>query len=215
MFPHARGAPATISDHAGHMTQPPLTDVSRRFPHVCCCVCKISWSCALLSKCIVFSLVGVGLVLSLSPPSRSLSSLCSLVCFFFFQRDQWLDFLLWHYQCWGAQKFDWCYSVFTRHRNYQVTHRIASARRSVDKMSAEDVVFTGWLIKSPPEKKLKRYVSTEMRSDAWVGDIRDGSLGCFLIGCCCTSYCTKCVQTARSSTVHHCHACSKKSHFLF
>ncbi|MBN3301370.1 GAB3 protein, partial [Amia calva] len=29
-------------------------------------------------------------------------------------------------------------------------------------MSAGDVVCTGWLIKSPPEKKLKRYVSTEM-----------------------------------------------------
>lgn len=29
------------------------------------------------------------------------------------------------------------------------------------KMSSGDVVCTGWLIKSPPEKKLKRYVSAE------------------------------------------------------
>lgn len=28
-------------------------------------------------------------------------------------------------------------------------------------MSSGDVVCTGWLIKSPPEKKLKRYVSAE------------------------------------------------------
>lgn len=31
--------------------------------------------------------------------------------------------------------------------------------RSAVKMSAGDVVCTGWLIKSPPEKKLKRFVS--------------------------------------------------------
>lgn len=30
---------------------------------------------------------------------------------------------------------------------------------SAVKMSAGDVVCTGWLIKSPPEKKLKRFVS--------------------------------------------------------
>jgi len=35
--------------------------------------------------------------------------------------------------------------------------------RSAVKMSAGDVVCTGWLIKSPPEKKLKRFVSRGAR----------------------------------------------------
>lgn len=38
--------------------------------------------------------------------------------------------------------------------------RVAAPRRG-GKMSSGDVVCTGWLIKSPPEKKLKRYVSAE------------------------------------------------------
>lgn len=39
-------------------------------------------------------------------------------------------------------------------------HKLAFFLKGCEKMSGGDVVCSGWLRKSPPEKKLRRYVST-------------------------------------------------------
>lgn len=65
--------------------------------------------------------------------------------------------------CWFQIGWEQYTHTRTRTRTHAAPHpgsRVAAPRRG-GKMSSGDVVCTGWLIKSPPEKKLKRYVSAE------------------------------------------------------
>jgi len=59
-------------------------------------------------------------------------------------------------------------SAISNGHTHTRTHTDAAA------MSADDVVCTGWLIKSPPEKKLKRFVSESPVSECDVFSIRSG-----------------------------------------
>lgn len=55
---------------------------------------------------------------------------------------------------------------FTAATTAAAAARAVRTTHSAVKMSAGDVVCTGWLIKSPPEKKLKRFVSRSTHYDS-------------------------------------------------
>lgn len=87
------------------------------------------------------------------PLARSLS-LC--------QCDQFLYFLLW--SGWAEYQNRICFRALSvsQQQQQQQQRQQPWGRHTAAKMSAGDVVCKGWLIKSPPEKKLKRFVSSTL-----------------------------------------------------
>ncbi|XP_070700376.1 GRB2-associated-binding protein 3 isoform X2 [Pempheris klunzingeri] len=73
------------------------------------------------------------------------------------QCDQFLDFLLLEWLGLNTRTQDMLRSALSFTEAAAEAAAAVRTTRSAVKMSAGDVVCTGWLIKSPPEKKLKRF----------------------------------------------------------
>ena len=97
--------------------------------------------------------------LCLSPSLSPLSLSLSLSVINFLTSSFWSGYAEYQNTGYASQCSQFHSSSSSSSSSNSSSSREERTTRSAVKMSAGDVVCTGWLIKSPPEKKLKRFVS--------------------------------------------------------